>query len=59
MTYEVGAVLEDAAWQAPIYCFQKNNTITVQQLENPEMLSFHNVLSIDHNLIRQKMIEDL
>ncbi|KAF3327083.1 hypothetical protein FCM35_KLT07201 [Carex littledalei] len=33
MTYEVGAVLEDSAWQTPAYCFQKNNTTTVQQLE--------------------------
>ncbi|KAF7810147.1 glycosyl transferase [Senna tora] len=25
MTYEVGAVLEDAKWQAPLYCFDKKN----------------------------------
>ncbi|VVA28131.1 PREDICTED: At4g14100 [Prunus dulcis] len=24
MTFEVGAVLEDAKWQAPVYCFDKN-----------------------------------
>ncbi|KAG6653774.1 hypothetical protein CIPAW_05G100000 [Carya illinoinensis] len=23
MTFEVGAVLEDARWQAPVYCFEK------------------------------------
>jgi hypothetical protein len=23
MTFEVGAVLEDANWQAPVYCFEK------------------------------------
>lgn len=23
MTFEVGAVLEDAKWQAPLYCFDK------------------------------------
>lgn len=23
MTYEVGAVLEDEKWQAPVYCFNK------------------------------------
>ncbi|KAK4260458.1 hypothetical protein QN277_003565 [Acacia crassicarpa] len=25
MTFEVGAVLEDAKWQAPVYCFNKKN----------------------------------
>lgn len=25
MTFEVGAVLEDAKWQAPVYCFDKKN----------------------------------
>ncbi|XP_075657215.1 uncharacterized protein At4g14100-like [Castanea sativa] len=25
MTFEVGAVLEDAKWQAPVYCFEKND----------------------------------
>ncbi|KAL7094126.1 hypothetical protein ACP275_11G082000 [Erythranthe tilingii] len=28
MTFEVGAVLEDAKWQAPIYCFEKKDTQT-------------------------------
>ncbi|XP_078168088.1 uncharacterized protein At4g14100-like [Carex rostrata] len=28
MTYEVGAVLEDSAWQTPAYCFHKNNMTT-------------------------------
>lgn len=23
MTFEVGAVLEDEKWQAPVYCFHK------------------------------------
>lgn len=23
MTFEVGAVLEDAKWQAPVYCFKE------------------------------------
>lgn len=23
MTFEVGAVLEDTKWQAPVYCFEK------------------------------------
>lgn len=54
MTYEVGAVLEDAAWQAPVYCFQKNDTTTEKQLENPEMFLFDDAPSINHNLIRQK-----
>ena len=25
MTFEVGAVLEDANWQAPVYCFDEND----------------------------------
>lgn len=25
MTFEVGAVLEDANWQAPVYCFEKTD----------------------------------
>ena len=25
MTFEVGAVLEDAKWQAPVYCFEKRD----------------------------------
>ncbi|GKU92933.1 hypothetical protein SLEP1_g6587 [Rubroshorea leprosula] len=25
MTFEVGAALDDAKWQAPVYCFDKNN----------------------------------
>lgn len=25
MTFEVGAVLEDAKWQAPVYCFEKKD----------------------------------
>lgn len=25
MTFEVGAVLEDEKWQAPVYCFDKTN----------------------------------
>lgn len=28
MTFEVGAVLEDAKWQVPAYCFHKNNNAT-------------------------------
>ena len=27
MTFEVGAALEDAKWQAPVYCFEKGNTV--------------------------------
>ncbi|XP_031400328.1 uncharacterized protein At4g14100-like [Punica granatum] len=34
MTYEVGAVLEDAKWQAPSYCFSKKEAINGQ---NPEL----------------------
>ncbi|PIN17035.1 hypothetical protein CDL12_10305 [Handroanthus impetiginosus] len=28
MTFEVGAVLEDAKWQAPVYCFEKRDSQT-------------------------------
>ncbi|KAF3784187.1 Uncharacterized protein EJ110_NYTH30904 [Nymphaea thermarum] len=28
MTFEVGAVLEDEAWQAPVYCFDNEKEIT-------------------------------
>ncbi|KAK9185102.1 hypothetical protein WN943_025455 [Citrus x changshan-huyou] len=35
ITFEVGAVLEDAKWQAPVYCFDKTNeleaTVTASQ----------------------------
>lgn len=29
MTFEVGAALEDAKWQAPLYCFDKKKTDTL------------------------------
>ncbi|TQD79428.1 hypothetical protein C1H46_035035 [Malus baccata] len=29
MTFEVGAALEDAKWQAPVYCFDKKKTDTL------------------------------
>lgn len=33
MTFEVGAVLEDAKWQAPVYCFDNKKTDTVPEAE--------------------------
>ena len=27
MTFEVGAVLEDANWQAPVYCFNQTENM--------------------------------
>lgn len=27
MTFEVGAVLEDEKWQAPVYCFDKSDEV--------------------------------
>nr|GMD11875.1 uncharacterized protein At4g14100-like [Ipomoea batatas] len=27
MTFEVGKVLEDPGWQAPVYCFKENSTL--------------------------------
>lgn len=31
MIYEVGAVLEDAKWQAPSYCFTKTEAVNGQK----------------------------
>ncbi|KAM2745530.1 hypothetical protein PS2_021245 [Malus domestica] len=33
MTFEVGAVLEDAKWQAPVYCFDNKKTDTAPEAE--------------------------
>nr|GLL29317.1 uncharacterized protein At4g14100-like [Ipomoea trifida] len=33
MTFEVGKVLEDPGWQAPVYCFKENSTL--QYLASP------------------------
>jgi len=30
MTFEVGAVLEDSHWQAPIYCFNQSEIIIIE-----------------------------
>lgn len=35
MTFEVGAVLEDAKWQAPVYCFDKKAEADDQGAEFP------------------------
>lgn len=40
MTFEVGAVLEDAEWQAPVYCFkedEKDKTPAVESTVNHEL----------------------
>lgn len=34
MTFDVGAVLEDKKWQAPVYCFEKKDTQTDPRSEN-------------------------
>lgn len=34
MTFDVGAVLEDAKWQAPVYCFDKENKSLVHDDPN-------------------------
>ncbi|KAK4413509.1 hypothetical protein Salat_2763500 [Sesamum alatum] len=34
MTFEVGAVLEDAKWQAPVYCFEKKKDTEVDVKES-------------------------
>ncbi|KAJ4768951.1 hypothetical protein LUZ62_079326 [Rhynchospora pubera] len=55
MTFEVGAVLDDAAWQAPVYCFHKNDTDTTKE-EQPQKSD--NALTINHNrLIQHKKKE--
>lgn len=33
MTFEVGAVLEDSKWQAPVYCFGEGNESFHSNLE--------------------------
>lgn len=33
MTFDVGAVLEDEKWQAPVYCFEKKETQTDRRSE--------------------------
>ncbi|KAL9670054.1 hypothetical protein QQ045_007605 [Rhodiola kirilowii] len=35
MTFEVGATLEDAKWQAPVYCFGENNDGESSQTSTP------------------------
>ncbi|KAK6930732.1 hypothetical protein RJ641_002525 [Dillenia turbinata] len=39
MTFEVGAVLEDAHWQAPVYCFQNTSTTRYPHLKDHPYLS--------------------
>ncbi|KAF5206631.1 Transferring glycosyl group transferase [Thalictrum thalictroides] len=34
MTFEVGAALEDAKWQAPVYCFEQSPEVNSPKLEN-------------------------
>ncbi|KAJ1404989.1 hypothetical protein SESBI_26130 [Sesbania bispinosa] len=38
MTFEVGAVLEDAQWQAPVYCFGEVETQKKTSTSNPLLL---------------------
>lgn len=41
MTFEVGAVLEDEKWQAPVYCFDNSDQVvdeTEEDLEKSLML---------------------
>lgn len=49
MTFEVGAVLEDAKWQAPIYCFDKK-----QVQDRPA--SDDNIVNIGSNGILREFI---
>lgn len=34
MTFEVGKVLEDEKWQAPVYCFEKRDAETDLKPDN-------------------------
>lgn len=47
MIYEEGAVLEDAKWQAPVYCFQKGKEESLE----------HQHINYDavHQIVDQKM----
>ncbi|CAI9768797.1 unnamed protein product [Fraxinus pennsylvanica] len=40
MTFEVGAVLEDAKWQAPVYCFEKKDVKTSYNFDYKEHVNF-------------------
>ncbi|KAJ3669420.1 hypothetical protein LUZ60_011370 [Juncus effusus] len=51
MTFEVGAALQDSAWQAPVYCFEN----TTQKMENQRIKGpFFEAL--EQNMIEQKKI---
>lgn len=38
MTFEVGAVLEDEKWQAPVYCFTKKQIGEELEQEQPNFI---------------------
>lgn len=38
MTFEVGAVLEEAKWQAPVYCFGEAETENKRSKSSPLLL---------------------
>lgn len=38
MTFEVGAVLEDAKWDAPAHCFGEEKTDSAQRRRSPPLL---------------------
>ncbi|KAL2543426.1 Uncharacterized protein Adt_04404 [Abeliophyllum distichum] len=42
MTFEVGAVLEDAKWQAPVYCFDKKDVKPGYNSDNKVDVNFLN-----------------
>ncbi|XP_059633405.1 uncharacterized protein At4g14100-like [Cornus florida] len=44
MTFEVGAMLEDAKWQAPAYCFEKKDDRTASEAGNAVDSSFQESL---------------
>ncbi|OVA03174.1 hypothetical protein BVC80_8077g3 [Macleaya cordata] len=50
MTFEVGAVLEDANWQAPSYCFEKK-----EKEDNPKLKSSVNGESSMEGFLRGSM----
>ncbi|KAI3996770.1 hypothetical protein MKX01_041070 [Papaver californicum] len=52
MTFEVGAVLEDEKWQAPIYCFESGE----QADDSPELNSAVDTIGDSEDSFKRKML---
>ncbi|KAL6952960.1 hypothetical protein U1Q18_041989, partial [Sarracenia purpurea var. burkii] len=53
MTFEVGKVLEDAKWQAPVYCFKEAEDEKGSQIESMAPLTL--TLASNGGLMRDAM----